>query len=208
MNTSLKRFGSNKSLPNRGNFLVFCLQRLRKPSKSLSQDSRCPGRNSNQAPSKYKSRSLLLHPFVRSTFSLSAVTRKCDETNKIKIMWRIDQLLGIDPVKFPAEAYARKNYTSTDRQRMSKQASTIQMSRAEGLWSDKEGRMKKLLSINGSSSRNGSIRWLKRNDAKRIGWCEECVIWSYCETVINCCQDTTREDWESYSMYNGELWSM
>jgi hypothetical protein len=36
------------------------VERLRKPTRNLSQYSRCPGRDSNRAPPEYKSRALHL----------------------------------------------------------------------------------------------------------------------------------------------------
>jgi hypothetical protein len=42
-----------------------CLEELKKTTKTLNQDSRYPGRDSNREPPKYKSKQLSLHQPVR-----------------------------------------------------------------------------------------------------------------------------------------------
>jgi hypothetical protein len=52
--------GRNRSLPNVGYYLDFCLKRFWKTATNLSEDIRCPERDSNRAPPEYKSEALLL----------------------------------------------------------------------------------------------------------------------------------------------------
>jgi hypothetical protein len=59
-----KRFGRKRSWPNLRNYPSISLERLRKTTKTPSQDSRCPGRNFNLGPPEYEAtrpQSVLIH---------------------------------------------------------------------------------------------------------------------------------------------------
>jgi hypothetical protein len=59
MNDEVKGFGRKWPQPIRGDIPV-CLERLRKTTNNISQDSRGPGRDSNRTPPKYEARALPL----------------------------------------------------------------------------------------------------------------------------------------------------
>jgi hypothetical protein len=81
----------------------------------------------------------------------------------------------------PAEAYARKNRTSINRQRISKQASTIErlcFLRGPCRWIIKGQRGSfELVVENWFSSGDSSLRWLRRNGKKGTTLCKEDFMW-------------------------------
>jgi hypothetical protein len=63
MNHELERIWKKVVVAYSSYYTGICLEELRKTMKKHGQDSRCPGRDSNQASPKYESRALRLsHP--------------------------------------------------------------------------------------------------------------------------------------------------
>jgi hypothetical protein len=60
MNDELEVIWNEAVVAYFGHYPGLCLEGVRRVTKNLNQGSRCPGRDSNRAPSEYESGALLL----------------------------------------------------------------------------------------------------------------------------------------------------
>lgn len=78
MNNSLERI-SKKAMPYSRYDPGTGLEGLRKTTKSINSDARCPDRDSNGAPSQHKQSSFIVTPFCRS------------QNRQVKLKWEINE---------------------------------------------------------------------------------------------------------------------